>query len=309
MPNSSLPLVSVCMGAYNRKDFIREAVDSALAQTYPALEVVVVENQSTDGTLAVLESYGDRIRLIRRERHATECAVSRNQAGQHARGTYIAFLDSDDVWYPEKIEKQVQFMEAHPDIPLCHTYCRVIDDQSQPVGIRHEGMLPPTGRCFEALLEHCWITISSVMARRTLFDELGWFSEQGLFAHCGDDYEFFMRVAARHPVGLLDEVLAGYRKGAQNLTRGRWRQTPEAVPFHRHLIDRPDIWKGLVPREVVVEAFIRRALDNALFWREHGEAGRSLWFLGQALRFRPVHAQLWMEMAKSVGRAVWPVTR
>lgn len=302
----SQPLVSVCMGAYNRADFIREAIDSALAQTYPNVEVVVVENCSTDGTLDVLKSYGDRIRLVTRAQHAVECAVSRNQAAQLARGPYIAFLDSDDVWEPGKLEKQIRFLEAHPEIPLCHTYCRVIDDQSRMVGIRHEGKLPPTGRCFEALLDHCWITISSVVARRSLFDELGWFNEQGLFAHCGDDYEFFMRVAARYPIGRLDEALTRYRKGAQNLTRGRWRQTPEAVPFHRHLIHRPDIWRGVVPRTAVVEAFIRRSLDNAQFWRAHGFMARSLWFSVQALGYRPLDPRVWGETAKTLGRAVWP---
>lgn len=305
----SAPLVSVCMGAYNRADFIGAAIDSALAQTYPNLEIVVVENVSTDQTARVLETYGSRIRLIRRSEHATACAVSRNQAAQEARGDYLAFLDSDDLWYPDKISRQVAFLEAHAEVPLCHTACHVINDQAVVQGVRHQGRLPPTGPYFKPLLEHCWITISSVMARRSLFAEVGWFNESGLFAYCGDDYEFFLRTAARYPIGLLDEVLAAYRRGSQNITYGRWPQTPEAVPFHRYLIDHPEIWSGSADRTEVVRAFVARSIDNAVFWRTQGYADRSLWFIGQALGQAPWTPRLWQELAKSAGRWVWPHRR
>lgn len=300
----TLPLVSACMGAYNRADFIGAAIDSVLAQSYANLEVVVVENVSTDDTARVLEGYGDRIRLIRRTTHATACAVSRNQAAQAARGRYIAFIDSDDIWYPDKIQRQVAYMEAHPEAALCHTYCRVINDQSEPLGVRHQGSIPPTGAYFRALLDHCWITISSAMVRRDIFEEVGWFNETGLFAHCGDDYEFFLRVAARHPIAFLDEILAGYRRGVQNITYGRWRQSPEAVPFHRYLVDHPELWRGSAPRSKVVQSHLRACLENAIYWRGQGYPTRALWFMGQALRYRWWSPALWSETLKSGVRAV-----
>jgi glycosyltransferase involved in cell wall biosynthesis len=107
------PLVSVCIGAYNRKDYIRECVDSALGQTWTNREVIVVDDASTDGTREILESYGRDIRLILRDKNSGICPVTRNQAAQAARGGYVAFLDSDDKWYPQKLAKQVEF----PDVP------------------------------------------------------------------------------------------------------------------------------------------------------------------------------------------------
>ena len=158
------PLVSVCIGAYNRKDTIRECVDSALGQTWPNKEVVVVDDASTDGTREILEEYGNRIRLIWRETNSGICPVTRNQAAEASNGEYVAFLDSDDVWYPEKLQKQVAFLESHPDVPLCHTLCHVLDGASRVVGVRHgAGVVPSTGWIFDRLLDHCWITISTVM--------------------------------------------------------------------------------------------------------------------------------------------------
>ena len=140
------PRVSVCIGAYNRKDTIRACVDSALAQTWPDREIVVVDDASTDGTREILQSYGDAIRLILRDANSGICPITRNQAAAAAKGEYVAFLDSDDVWYPEKLAKQVAFLEAHPEVPLCHTLCDVIDAQSRVVGVRHGlGVVPATG--------------------------------------------------------------------------------------------------------------------------------------------------------------------
>lgn len=291
------PLASVCIGAYNRKDTIRECVDSALAQTWNNKEIVVVDDASTDGTREILEGYGNRIRLILRNRNSGICPVTRNQAIRESKGKYVAFLDSDDVWHPGKLAKQVAFMESHPDIPLCHTLCNVIDGESRVVGVRHgAGVVPETGWIFERLLDHCWITISTVMARRNLFDGIGWFNEGEPYGKLGEDHEFFLRVAKKHPIGLVPEVLAGFRKAGQGITADNWRANPEPVPLFQALLKRRDIWGGVVPRRRMVRALTEKCAANAWFYRDRGERGRAWWFVRQALKVAPLDVAMWRQV-------------
>ena len=301
----SLPLVSVCIGAYNRERYIRETLDSVFAQTYPNLEVIVVDDASTDGTVRVVESYGSRVKLIRRDVNSGICPVTRNQAARAATGEYVAFLDSDDLWYPEKTARQVEFLRQHPDVPLCHTYCHIIDEESQILGVRHEGTLPPTGRCFDALLKHCVVTVSSVLMRRALFDAAGgYFIEDRRYGIWGEEHEFLLRVAAKYPIGLVPEVLAAYRRGSQNIARGNWKYFPESVPFHRMVLHRADLWRGVVPRGKVLSAFADNALTNCQFWRDRGYPGRAMFFAVGVLRESPWHAAAWAHLLKSLGRSI-----
>lgn len=291
------PLASVCIGAYNRKDYIRECVDSALAQTWPRKEVVVVDDASTDGTREILQTYGAAIRLILRDRNSGICPITRNQAAAAARGKYLAFLDSDDKWYPGKLARQVAFMEAHPEVPLCHTLCDVIDAGSRAIGVRHgTGVVPDTGMIFDRLLDHCWVTISTVMVRRSLLDEVGWFNPEAPYGFLGEDQEFFLRVARRHPIGLVPEVLAGFRKAGQGITAKNWRANPEPVPLFRALLGRTDIWAGVVPRQRMVAAFTDKCIENAQYNRDRGCWGRAAWFAGQALRVDPWNSRAWRHL-------------
>lgn len=305
--NMSEPLVSVCIGAYNRKDTIRACVDSALAQTWPNKEIIVVDDASTDGTREILQSYGAAIRLILRSKNSGICPITRNQAVQAAKGEYVALLDSDDKWYPEKLAKQVEFMGEHPEIPLCHTLCHVIDDRSQVVGVRHGvGVVPPTGMIFERLLEHCWITISTVMVRRSLFEEVGWFNIEAPYGYLGEDHEFFLRVARTHPVGLVPEVLAGFRKAGQGITAKNWKANPEPVPLFQAFLMRKDIWEGVVPKSRVVRAHSDACVANAAHWRGHGETGKAWHFCWYGLRHDLWNPRLWEETGRTLVRACIP---
>jgi len=115
-------LVSVCMPVYNREDFIEEAVRSVLDQTYSNFEFIIVDNGSTDSTVSIIQSFNDdRIKLVRNEAN-NGVIYSRNLIMNLAKGTYIAVLDSDDSWFPTKLEKQLQFMEKHPQYGVCGTW-------------------------------------------------------------------------------------------------------------------------------------------------------------------------------------------
>lgn len=300
MPQSAIrnePLISVCIGAYNRKDYIRECVDSVLAQTWPHRELVVVDDASTDGTREILQAYGGAIRLILRDENSGICPITRNQAAAAARGEYVAFLDSDDVWHPDKLAKQVAFMESRPDVPLCHTLCNVIDEQSRAVGVRHgAGVVPETGMIFERLLDHCWVTISTVMVRKSLFAEVGWFNPEPPYGYLGEDHEFFLRVARRYPIGLVPEVLAGFRKAGQGITAKNWQANPEPVPLFQALLERRDIWEGIVLRRRMVRALTDKCSENAYFYRQRAQWRRVAWFAVQSLKAAPLDIRGWRHL-------------
>ena len=301
----NLPLVSVCIGVYNREDYIREALDSVFAQTYPNIEVIVVDDASTDRSLEIIrKEYGSRIQLICRDRNSGMCPVTRNQAIRAGRGELIALLDSDDAWYPGKIAAQVAFMESNPAVPLCHTSVHVMDETSRVYGTRHEGRIPPTGDYFEALLEHCWITISSVMMRRSLYDETGAFNETLPYGKLGEDYEYFLRVASRHPIGFLPEPLGRYRKSRAGITHGNWRALPKSVPLYEALIDRPDVWGSRVTKERMVRRTVDAALENAGHWSHHGFPGRAAWSAWQAAKHAPANPAAWAALARDPLRAL-----
>lgn len=288
------PLVSVCIGTYNREEYIRQTLEDVFQQTYPNLEIIVVDDASTDRTLDILKSYGDRLRLLQRETNSGICPVTRNQAWKAAQGKYVALLDSDDGWYPEKIEKQVDLLETINSIPLCHTYCRIIDADSHPQGIRHEDKLPQTGPYFKALLKHCIITNSSVLMHNDLHEQVGGrFVEDKRYGIWGEDLEFYLRVASRYEIGLVEAPLTKYRRSNANVSAGNWKHIPESLPAHELILDRPDIWSGVVSRSDVLDAVIESAESNAEYWSYQGMPLRVLWFYYRALHHRWMSPFLW----------------
>lgn len=294
----SSPRVSVVMGTYNQERYVREALDSIGAQTYRDYEIIVVDDASTDGTVDILKSYGGALRLFELPVNSGGCQFTRNRGIKEARGEFIAFLDHDDAWHPRKLEQQVRFMDAHPAIPLSHTYCRLMDEGSHVLNIRHEGRLRPTGDIYRDLLNHCFITMCTVMARRSLFDDVGYFDED--LPVVSEDYEFFLRVATRHPIGFMDEVLAFYRKSASGITSRWWKYQPEVVPFYRWYLGRRDLWGARVPRRDIVRALVNACLENACFWRLHHYPARAAYFAVTGLRRAPMRGALARELVKAL---------
>lgn len=191
------PQVSVIIPTYNRAWILPEAVDSVLAQDYPAFELIVVDDGSSDDTVDVLAAYRDRLTLIRRQNRGVSAA--RNTGIRAASGPLIAFLDSDDFWLPGKLAEQVAFLQRHPRSMICQTEEIWIRNgiRVNP-GKRHR---KPRGDIFERSLELCLVSPSAVMLRRRLLDQVGLFDES--LPAC-EDYDLWLRVASRWPVERLD---------------------------------------------------------------------------------------------------------
>ncbi|MGH7747450.1 MAG: glycosyltransferase family 2 protein, partial [Candidatus Dormibacteria bacterium] len=158
------PTVSVVIPVYNAARFVTEAVDSVLAQTSPPLEIIVVDDGSTDETRARLAPYRGRIQYVLQPNSGTSRA--RNRALQAACGTLIAFLDADDRWLPEKLAKQLTCLAANPGVDLVHSDVLHWNDRTGTRKYIPQGRERFTGRCYREFFWHCRVLTSSVVATR-----------------------------------------------------------------------------------------------------------------------------------------------
>lgn len=304
MSTPPLP-VSVVIGTFNSERYLRETLDSVMAQPRHPLEIVVVDNLSRDRTLEIARSYGDIVRIHVMD-HNCLPGVTRNKGMELARGKYIALLDSDDNWYPTKLEKQTSFMEAHPDIVLSHTYCHVVDERTAVQLIRHEGMLPPTGDCFRALLRSCFITLSSVILRRdVIMNEHVFFPHHPVKDRTGEELLFFLKLAKSYPFGLIEDVLVQYRRYGSSISgRIGWKIVPENAVVLETILQSPEYWEGRVSRREVLDNFIAACLNNCSHWRDRRDLMKSVFFAGWALRHTPFRPACWTALLKSFGRGI-----
>ncbi len=158
----NIPKVSVILPNYNRERYIGEAIESVLNQTYRNLELIVLDDGSTDNSLEVVSSYKDnRLKLIRLH-HIGFPGIVRNRGIEVSKGEFIGFIDSDDVWDKEKLEVQVNLLESDPEVGLVHTDYRTINEKGQIlthsglrdklISCRYPATYKPTGWCFKELL-------------------------------------------------------------------------------------------------------------------------------------------------------------
>jgi glycosyltransferase involved in cell wall biosynthesis len=216
--DTTAPEVSVVIPAYNSAQYLGEAVQSIFDQTFDNYEIIVVDDGSTDNTRELVESYGGRIRYVRQENGGASKA--RNRGIAEARGTYIAFLDADDCWEPEKLEKQINILESNPNLGMVFT---------DAVGFDENGPLPRMGRKKSLLLDgdvacnifmYSGVGTPSVMVPKKVFDKVGVFDEQLFLA---EDDNMWIRIAAEYPVELIDEPLVKVRDHANRTTRDKGR--------------------------------------------------------------------------------------
>ncbi len=241
-----MPKVSVVIPTYNRLPMLKEAVDSVLAQDFEDIELIVVDDGSTDGTAEEIKRYGGRVKLLQ---HPVNKGVSaaRNKGILQARGKYVALLDSDDLWVKGKLKIQTTFLNDNPHYPLCYT-----DEIWIRRGKRVNPMLKHakySGWIFEKCLPLCIISPSSVMIKRALFSKVGLFDEA--LPVC-EDYDFWLRISARFPIFFIDRKLIIKRGGhPDQLSQRSWGNDRYRVIALEKLLSEPYI--GSEEREMILK--------------------------------------------------------
>ena len=206
------PLVSVIIPNYNYGRFLAETIDSVLLQTYPNIEIIVVDDGSTDNSEDVLRSYGEKIKWFKQANKGV--AEARNRAVAESAGEMLAFLDSDDVWLPEKIEKQIEIFQSDASVGLVHCGYVDFDNEGKLLEEHLDGI---AGEVTEEMIRYRRAVVlgggSAAIIRREVFSAVGGFDQTVAPA---EDWEFYFQTARRYKIGFVPEVLMKYRQHGGN---------------------------------------------------------------------------------------------
>jgi glycosyltransferase involved in cell wall biosynthesis len=292
------PLISVIIPSYNSARFVGIAVASALTQTYQPVEVIVVDDGSTDNTRAVLSPWQDRIRYFYQSNGGVSKA--RNRGIKEACGDLIAFLDADDVWLPEKLTKQWECLVANPQVGLVHTDAYVLNDltgEQQYTYVAEREQL--AGSCYHELF-WCNVTFtSSILVTRACLNEVGGFDERRQGASV-EDLDLWLRIARRHCFGYVNEPLVWYRIHLTNATRNR-RLILETLfeVLDKAVRADPKLWNLRVKKRIC-EHIAAVAIDAAYANVEVGDLRRARAFYYGAVKYKPERLRVWVSLASTI---------
>ena len=214
-----MPNVSVIIPTYKRAHLVSQAIESALAQTYTDYEIIVVNDGSPDNTKEVLLDFGDKITAIHQENKGV--AAARNAGITVATGRYIAFLDDDDMWLPNKLEKQIACLESNPNIGLVYSDMFCFDENGTFPDTWSQVNPTPVVQELWILFVRNFIPIPSVVVRRECLDAVGEFDSTTV--PC-EDYDMWLRIIEKFPVHFLNEPLVRYRRSPDSQQKNEERQ-------------------------------------------------------------------------------------
>ena len=287
-----MPSVSVIIPTYQRPHLVSQTIESVLAQTYTDYEIIVVNDGSTDNTKEVLASFGDKITVINQENQGV--AAARNTGIMAARGRYIAFLDHDDLWQPNKLKKQIACLESHPNFGLVYSDMFYFND----VGLFPDTYaklypVPPVQHCWTLFVRNTIPTCSVVVVRRECLDDVGLFDET--MPPC-DDYDLWLRLIEKWPICFINEPLVYYRRSADQQSQNEegmllsWLRVKEKT-FRRN----KELHK--LPQMVLDAHFYNGYLGLAYFYihRYQGEKARlALERYRQVRGINSIYKWMWM---------------
>jgi len=292
MMNPENPLVSVIMPTYNRENYLRLAIDSVLSQTYSCLELHIIDDGSTDGTRALVGSYTDeRIKYVYQENRGQ--SVARNHGIKNARGELICFLDSDNLWKLDKLEKQVSQMAADPECDILYGENEIIDESGQ---VRVAGNPVPrySGNVMPQLLQNNFINFNTVMIRSRCFQEMGGLNEN---TRAGEDYELFLKFSTRYQFRYIPDILASYRI-MDNRISSDYEKVFEAN--RTILIDFLNTYGKMLQAATIRAAWCRFFTSRGRHKAAAGRYAQAFADYCRAIGYRPVSRPPWRALLKLI---------
>lgn len=248
MVNRKEKLVSVIIPSYNCEEYIGKAIDSVLQQSYNNIELIIVNDGSTDRTEDIIKKYSTSIKYISQSNQGVSTA--RNTGILAADGEYISFLDSDDIWNLETLGLQLGYFVSHPDVGLVYGDMELFDHTgtlSENWLVRAGGPRPE-GFIFQELIFQCLFQTSTVMVRREVLDDVGLFDSA---LPLGEDYDLWLRIAAKYKIGYIPKVLTGYRRRKGSLTASDATLKPWDIAVAEKALEREaDEARKISPRVV-----------------------------------------------------------
>ena len=266
-------LVSVIMNAHNAEQYLHQAIDSVLAQSYEKWEIILWDNNSTDTTGNIVRSYSDaRIKYYYSDQFMP-LGQARNFAIQKAKGEFIAFLDCDDIWYPKKLEKQLPLF-ADTEVGLVYSDSIFFnqDDQESRAYSKHK---PYRGNCFRELLTDYILSMETVIVRKTTLESMDhWFDER---FNAIEEYELFVRIGEQWKIDYIFQPLSKWRVHSESWT---WRKQHTFIEEKKKMLRKLKCRVGITQRYpgLLNEVEVLFALDEAkhLWAKGAGNEARNL---------------------------------
>jgi glycosyltransferase involved in cell wall biosynthesis len=307
-------LLSVVIPCFNASRYIAAAIRSVQDQNWDKLEIIVVDDGSTDGSADLVASQFPAVKLIRQANQGA--AAARNLGVSQAQGSWIAFLDADDVWLPGKLSAQSDRLRADPAARVAYTAWQVWPGETPSPGVAELATLlagaddelrwaGPSGWIYPDLLLDCALWTSTVVAHRTVFDEVGVF-DTGL--RIGEDYDLWLRVSRITRILRVNRPCALYRAHPASITRGAPLENYRSIVVSRAIAR----WGyGHEPAGTAAKAHVRRALarswsDFAASNLEAGQFDRARHGALMSLRTDPTHAVAWKVLLKTALGTLMP---
>lgn len=289
------PVVSVIIPTYNRADLIFEAINSVLGQDYSALDLIVVDDGSTDNTAELLKPFVESGQLRYFSQANSGQATARNLGLTQARGAFICFLDSDNLWEPGKLSAQVSYLEQHPDVDIVYGDVITIDAQGSETS--RSNMARFSGQIFRQMLHDNCVSMNTTMTRRRWFDEMGGFDTSFRVA---DDYELWLRFSAKATYAYLPNYFARYRVFPNQISSDKER---------RFLSNERAIGKFLMANPTLVTAAEKDRLWSTFYARwsfyrsKAGRGGPAMAAAMKAISYNPSNIGAWRNLVLAIPRS------
>jgi len=290
--NKSAKLVSVIMPTYNRAGFIGYAIDSVLNQTYKHLELHIIDDGSTDGTRELVSGYKDsRIKYYYQENQGQ--SVARNVGINNAHGDFICFLDSDNIWKLDKLEKQIKLMNENPGYHIIYGENEIINEDGD-VQFSRQNISRYSGNIMSRLLVFNFVNFNNAMIRHECFKDLGGMNENTRVA---DDYELFLKFSARYKFMYVPEIFAQYRVMDEQISSNKDKRFESNYNILTNFINEHG---DLLDRKTIDYTWCRFYTTRGRYYASTGSLKRAFADYCTAMKYKPLSRHPWRALAKLI---------
>lgn len=286
------PLVSVVMATYNMSRYLPLAVRSVLAQTYENIELLIVDDGSTDDTAKVVEPFLDDPRVKYRIQENKGQASAKNHGIRESSGEYIAFLDADDMWAPEKIDLQLPVFSRSETLGVVYSRLAYIDENGTQLKVSDEELF--RGRVSGPLLIRNFVGFGTSVVRKECFDRLGGFKEQ---IRMGIDYDLWLRFSTQYEFDYVDRPLLYYRVWSGQMSNNCKGRYLSGIEIMKNFLQQ---FPGVVDKDTENEAWAHTYVGFGQCLREvDRRIGPALSLYARALQYKPSYLPAWKFIVKA----------
>ena len=292
------PKVSILIPVYRGECFIARTIESALGQSHRNIELIIINDGSPDDSATIIRPYLSDRRVKYIEQANAGVAAARNTGIHAASGDLIALLDQDDLWLPDKLERQIFFLHNNPTVGMVHTDYAYIDNLDSVINNKTPDSWPaaPESLSFRGVFTRNPVAALTAVIRRRCLDVVGLFNEE---LHGTDDYELWLRISAKFRIGYIPEVLALYRLHEANVSRDKLKmELLELAAIQSVIAKIPDI-KKIIGGSIIRARLFELNFNIARFyeWLHQDSKSAQKYYLN-AIKYKPGHFP-------SYGRYLW----